>query len=85
MENATPYPLLKSTTENLRVVVRDPTLRLPVVNWLWGGWYLQGGKDNQYPGTPNFNGSAVVANSNNSLIYVAGKVVQSHICGNTTD
>lgn len=46
--------------------VRDPsTTSLPIVVWIYGGALVFGNKD-QYPG------SGIVADSNNSLIYVAG-------------
>lgn len=44
---------------------REENLKLPVINWIYGGAYIAGVKDGWYDGTP------VVKASGNNLIYVA--------------
>jgi carboxylesterase type B len=41
-------------------------VKLPIVNWIYGGAYLLGSKEGQYDGTP------VVKASGGNVIYVAG-------------
>jgi carboxylesterase type B len=43
------------------------TDKLPVVNWIYGGAYLLGGKDQ-----PQYDGTSILQAANNSLIFVAG-------------
>lgn len=41
-------------------------VKLPIVNWIYGGAYLLGSKEGQYDGTP------LVAQSQGNLVYIAG-------------
>ncbi|KAK4190954.1 putative esterase and lipase [Podospora australis] len=73
-----PLPLFSGGSEDclfLDVYVpgkalQDPTKKLPVVVWIYGGAFLFGSKDTMTPDLPFYDGSGIVGQSNNNLIFV---------------
>lgn len=51
--------------------VRNPSLKLPVVVWMYGGAYIFGSKDSLQPELPFYDGSGMIGQSNNGIIFVA--------------
>ncbi|KAL8305842.1 hypothetical protein RB597_003474 [Gaeumannomyces tritici] len=51
--------------------LRDPSLKLPVAVWIYGGAYVFGSKDAFQPDLPMYDGSGMILNSGNKMIFVA--------------
>ena len=52
--------------------VRSPTTtHLPVIHWIFGGGYLFGSKDGLEPELPFYDGSGMITQSGNNVIFVA--------------
>lgn len=52
--------------------VRNPTrYKLPVIHWFYGGGYLFGSKDQLQPFLPWYDGSGLIGQSGNNVIFVA--------------
>ncbi|KAI1766957.1 alpha/beta-hydrolase [Hypoxylon sp. FL1150] len=51
--------------------VKDPSQKLPVVVFVYGGAYVFGSKDSLQPELPFYDGTGLVAQSGNDLIFVA--------------
>lgn len=74
-----PVPLFSGGSEDclfLDVYVpgralRNPSLKLPVLVWLYGGAYVFGSKDTMAPHLPFYDGSGMIGQSNNGMIFVA--------------
>lgn len=51
--------------------LKDPSLKLPVVVWIYGGGFVFGSKDSLQPDLPFYDGSGMIGQSNNGMIFVA--------------
>ncbi|KAI6091497.1 alpha/beta-hydrolase [Hypoxylon rubiginosum] len=51
--------------------VKDPSQKLPVVVFVYGGAYVFGSKDSLQPELPFYDGTGLVAQSGNKMIFVA--------------
>ena len=51
--------------------VEDPSLKLPVVSWFYGGDYFFGGKDQFGDILPFYIGTGVLQESGGNIIFVA--------------
>lgn len=51
--------------------VQNPTLKLPVISWFYGGAYTFGGKDSFEPVLPFYDGSGIIQESDGNVIFVA--------------
>lgn len=50
--------------------IRDPSLGLPVIVWIYGGAYVFGSKDSFQPLLPFYDGSGLIYESSNDIIFV---------------
>ncbi|KAK3384514.1 Alpha/Beta hydrolase protein [Lasiosphaeria ovina] len=74
-----PVPLFSGGSEDclfLDVYVpgkalKNTSLKLPVVVWIYGGAYVFGSKDTMQPQLPFYDGSGMMGQSNNNMIFVA--------------
>ncbi|KAK4643571.1 hypothetical protein QC761_407080 [Podospora bellae-mahoneyi] len=74
-----PLPLFSGGSEDclfLDVYVpgkalKNPTIKLPVVVWIYGGGFLFGSKDTMTPDLPFYDGGGMIGQSNNNMIFVA--------------
>ena len=51
--------------------VKDPSLKLPVVSWFFGGAYIFGGKDSYGHLVPFYDGTGLIQQSAGNVIFVA--------------
>lgn len=51
--------------------VENPSLKLPVVSWFYGGDYTFGGKDQFGDIVPLYSGTGVLQESGGSIIFIA--------------
>ncbi|KAK3332026.1 Alpha/Beta hydrolase protein [Cercophora scortea] len=51
--------------------LKNPSLKLPVVVWIYGGAYLFGSKDTLQPQLPFYDGSGMMGQASNNMIFVA--------------
>lgn len=51
--------------------LKNPTIKLPVVVWIYGGGFLFGSKDTMTPDLPFYDGGGMIGQSNNNMIFVA--------------
>ena len=51
--------------------VKNPSLKLPVVSWFYGGAYIFGGKDAYGDIIPLYDGTGVLQQSGGNVIFVA--------------
>ena len=51
--------------------VANPSLKLPVVSWFYGGAYIFGGKDSFEPLLPFYDGTGLIQQSAGDIIFVA--------------
>jgi carboxylesterase type B len=51
--------------------LKTPSLKLPVVVWVYGGAYVFGSKDSLQPELPFYDGSGMIDQANNGIIFVA--------------
>lgn len=52
--------------------VRSPsTTKLPVIHWFYGGGYVFGSKDQLEPALPFYDGTGMISQSGNNVIFVA--------------
>ncbi|KAK4180096.1 putative esterase and lipase [Triangularia setosa] len=74
-----PLPLFSGGSEDclfLDVYVpgkalKNPSIKLPVVVWIYGGGFLFGSKDTMMPDLPFYDGGGMIGQSNNGMIFVA--------------
>lgn len=52
--------------------IKDSSLKLPVVVWIYGGAYLFGAKDQFTPLVPFYDGSGLIYESGGDIIFVTG-------------
>ena len=50
--------------------VKNPSLKLPVVSWFYGGAYIFGGKDSYGDVVPFYDGTGVIQQSAGNVIFV---------------
>ena len=51
--------------------VKNPSLKLPVVSWFFGGAYIFGGKDSYGDLVPFYDGTGLIQQSAGNVIFVA--------------
>lgn len=51
--------------------VKNSSLRLPVISWIYGGAYINGGKDEYGDVLPFFDGTGLIQESGGHVIFVA--------------
>lgn len=51
--------------------IDNPSLRLPVISWFYGGGYVFGGKDQFQPALPLYDGTGLLQQSEGNVIFVA--------------
>ena len=51
--------------------VENPSMKLPVVSWFYGGAYIFGGKDSYGDILPLYDGTGVLQESGGNIIFVA--------------
>ncbi|KAK0708346.1 Carboxylesterase family-domain-containing protein [Lasiosphaeris hirsuta] len=51
--------------------LNNPSLKLPVAVWIYGGAYLFGSKDTLQPELPFYDGSGIMGQANGNMIFVA--------------
>ncbi|KAL8850387.1 MAG: hypothetical protein Q9221_004707 [Calogaya cf. arnoldii] len=51
--------------------IKDPSLKLPVISWFYGGAYIFGGKDQFSDAIPFYGGTGLVQQSGGNVIYVS--------------
>ncbi|KAL8645980.1 MAG: hypothetical protein Q9226_007059 [Calogaya cf. arnoldii] len=74
-----PVPSFDATDEDclfldLRVpaaAIKDPSLKLPVISWFYGGAYIFGGKDQFSDAIPFYGGTGLVQQSGGNVIFVS--------------
>ncbi|KAI4255807.1 MAG: hypothetical protein L6R42_006553, partial [Xanthoria sp. 1 TBL-2021] len=54
-----------------RNAVEDPSLKLPVISWFFGGAYTFGGKDSFDPVVPFYAGTGMLQQTDGNVIFVA--------------
>ncbi|KAL8951799.1 MAG: hypothetical protein Q9222_002248 [Ikaeria aurantiellina] len=75
-----PVPSLQPASEDClfldvyvpRKAVEDPSLKLPVINWIFGGAFTFGAKDQAEPVLPFYDGAGLLQQSGGNVIFVAG-------------
>lgn len=50
---------------------KNPSLKLPVVVFVYGGGYIRGDKDASEPLFPLYDGSGLIANADNNIIFIS--------------
>ena len=51
--------------------VENPSLKLPVIHWIFGGAYIFGSKDSSDPLTPFYDGTGLIQQSGGEVIFIA--------------
>ena len=51
--------------------IENPSIRLPVISWIYGGAFLQGGKDLYTPVAPVYEGRGAIEASGGNVIFVS--------------
>ena len=51
--------------------IENPSLRLPVISWFYGGAYIAGGKDQLGNTLPFYDGTGLIQESGGNVIFVA--------------
>ena len=51
--------------------IDNPSLRLPVISWFFGGAFTFGGKDQFQPVLPFYSGTGLIEQSKGNVIFVA--------------
>ncbi|KAL8784797.1 MAG: hypothetical protein Q9195_008896 [Heterodermia aff. obscurata] len=73
-----PVPSFKAASEDCLFLdvyvpakaVNDPSLRLPVISWFYGGAFTFGGKDQFQPVLPLYSGTGPIEQSKGNVIFV---------------
>ncbi|KAL8851638.1 MAG: hypothetical protein Q9221_003475 [Calogaya cf. arnoldii] len=74
-----PVPSLQKASEDClfldiyvpKKAIDDPSLKLPVVSWFYGGAYIFGAKDQAEPILPFYDGTGLLQQSGSNVIFVA--------------
>ncbi|KAL8717750.1 MAG: hypothetical protein Q9225_005036 [Loekoesia sp. 1 TL-2023] len=74
-----PVPSFKNASEDCLFLdlyvpakaINNPSLRLPVISWYYGGAYIFGGKDQFDPLLPFYDGTGLLQQSGGNVIFVA--------------
>ena len=51
--------------------MEDPSLKLPVISWFYGGAFIFGGKDSYGDVLPLYDGTGLLQESGGNVIFVA--------------
>lgn len=51
--------------------VKNASLRLPIISWIYGGAYVNGGKDEYGDVLPFYDGTGLIQESGGHVIFVA--------------
>ncbi|KAL8650968.1 MAG: hypothetical protein Q9210_003512 [Variospora velana] len=68
--------------------IANPSLRLPVISWFYGGSYQFGGKDQIEPLLPLYDGTGLLQQSDGNVIFVASNYrvgAYGFLAGNTME
>ncbi|KAL8930417.1 MAG: hypothetical protein Q9208_000601 [Pyrenodesmia sp. 3 TL-2023] len=68
--------------------IDDPSLRLPVISWFYGGGYVFGAKDQFQPALPLYDGTGLLQLSEGNVIFVASNYrvgAYGFLAGNTME
>ena len=74
-----PVPSFKNSSEDCLFLdlyvpgkaIRNPSLKLPVISWYYGGAYIFGGKDQFEPLLPFYQGTGLLQEADGNVIFVA--------------
>ncbi|KAL9594897.1 MAG: hypothetical protein Q9219_006774 [cf. Caloplaca sp. 3 TL-2023] len=74
-----PVPSFKAASEDCLFLdlyvpakaINDPSLRLPVISWFYGGAFIFGSKDQFEPVLPFYDGTGLIQQSGGNVIFVA--------------
>ncbi|KAI4217815.1 MAG: hypothetical protein LQ349_009005 [Xanthoria aureola] len=74
-----PVPSLQKASEDClfldiyvpKKAIEDPSLKLPVISWFYGGAYIFGAKDQAEPILPFYDGTGLLQASGSNTIFVA--------------
>ncbi|KAL8684730.1 MAG: hypothetical protein Q9224_006164, partial [Gallowayella concinna] len=74
-----PVPALQPSSEDCLFLdvyvpakaIKDPSLKLPVISWFFGGAYIFGAKDQAEPVLPFYDGTGLLQQSGGDVIFVA--------------
>ncbi|KAL8644498.1 MAG: hypothetical protein Q9226_007734, partial [Calogaya cf. arnoldii] len=91
-----PLPSFKKASEDClfldvyvpKKAVEDPSLRLPVISWFFGGAYTFGGKDSFDPVVPFYAGTGLLQQTNGNVIVVTSNYrlgAYGFLAGNTME
>ncbi|KAL9578394.1 MAG: hypothetical protein Q9212_005744 [Teloschistes hypoglaucus] len=91
-----PIPSFKAASEDCLFLdvyvpakaVENPSLRLPVISWFYGGAYVFGAKDQFDPVLPLYRGTGVIQESGGNVIFVASNYrvgAYGFLAGNTME
>ncbi|KAL8763143.1 MAG: hypothetical protein Q9184_000988 [Pyrenodesmia sp. 2 TL-2023] len=91
-----PVPSFKEASEDCLFLdiyvpakaIDNPSLRLPVISWFYGGAYIFGGKDQFEPVLPFYDGTGLVQQSEGNVIFVASNYrvgAYGFLAGNTME
>lgn len=64
--------------------VKNPSLKLPVVSWFFGGAYIFGGKDAYGHIIPFYDGTGVIQESEGNVIFVSSNYRVDSLFSNTS-
>jgi len=51
--------------------IENPSLKLPVISWFYGGAYVFGGKDSLGNAVPFYDGTGLIQESGGNVIFIA--------------
>ncbi|KAL8667906.1 MAG: hypothetical protein Q9202_000371 [Teloschistes flavicans] len=91
-----PIPAFKAAAEDClfldvyvpATAVENPSVRLPVISWFYGGAYLFGAKDQFDPVLPFYHGTGLLQESGGNVIFVASNYrvgAYGFLAGNTME
>ncbi|KAL8685054.1 MAG: hypothetical protein Q9218_008000, partial [Villophora microphyllina] len=91
-----PVPSLQTASEDCLFLdvyvpakaIHDPSLRLPVISWFFGGAFIFGAKDQAEPVLPFYDGTGLLQESDGNVIFVASNYrlgAYGFLAGNTME
>ncbi|KAL8788912.1 MAG: hypothetical protein Q9213_001435 [Squamulea squamosa] len=91
-----PVPSLQPASEDClfldiyvpKKALEDPSLKLPVISWFYGGAYTFGAKDQAEPILPFYDGTGLLQQSGSNVIFVASNYrlgAYGFLAGNTME
>lgn len=63
--------------------IENPSIKLPVISWFYGGGFLSGGKDLYTPLAPIYDGRGAIEASGGNVIFIASNYRVSRKPGST--